>query len=510
MIDFERLCDYQIQIEKLAPSRCSEVINRFRSGCLQFSIKNSDIPIAAPEFDQKFGAGIPAFPHVKYIVTSISKLLNRPRKLKSCLREVLKAWRTLHGEVNFDDLLILRTIRAVCPHAFRAIRVHYDDLVREGRDWIHLASTLSPKKESLTDRFDEEWMTAIDQMNSEGKTEMNCLLKYIFPFLNRDVDTLVTRDQIWPQSAIEKKYWFRILEGVDDNLNDQITAKATIKWLAGESADFVTTLASKEQVANTVESLQLSHGLLPQLRLNAEKVRLLAGDLFDHVRNQFSAEATRDSSQTFYTVWRIANDRGGYAPHYDWILEEIKKSMPISLCFVNDLDYFWGQNSTTTPYTTYEKSNELRSKIVGEMARVLSGEQLPKVLGVSDRSCYALHHAVRHLYGIEHGRPEFNRTKWKWLPQVLVSAMQANPRVCMHVAILLSVDEYRFETSGEQIRTRRYRFDDVFLNDLFFRKKELRQQAKTMLLNFTPSVDMGFEQQMISMYEDIVQSIISP
>ena len=520
MIDFERLCDREIYLSKIEPTDCAKLIKLFRDNCLQFSIQQNDIPMSDLGVTFSGTDGLSLL-EGKHVADAMASLLNRPRLLKKTLRDVLAPWRSsLHGEVDFDDLFILRTIRAVCPKAFAAIKANYDDLVSSGRHWIYPTAPVGREDGDLK-KFKSAWTSAIDVLDAESQENIRRLLKYLFPFMEPDIAGLVTRDRIWPQSAIDKKYWIRISEEIVDSAqSDQAIAKLTLEWISESSPNLVEKLAINDDASEVFERLQSSQNLLPQLRLDAENVRKLSSELFAKLRSVYGAKLTRDSSSSILAMWRLANDRGAFQLHYDWLLKEIEKALSTSLCFANDLDYFWGQDSRSVfrVYTDSKQSNELRVEFIdlwehkltsGFLVKFLgdSGRLLAKTIGVSDRACYSLHHAVRHFTGVESGRPEFDRSLWRWLPRVLVDAIKIDQSVLVHIAYLLSMDITTVEKSEEGFRTRKSRFDVNFFDDLFYELPAEGGEVLDALRQTVISTAMGFHDQTISRYLEIVDTI---
>ncbi len=515
MIDFERLCDHEIHLPKISETDCKKVILLFRKYCQQYSIKENDIPISNPERDSWFGPEETWFPEVKYVVLAMARLLNRPRLLKKCLRDVLRRWNKLHGEVDFDDLFIVCAIRVVCPDALTVIGDHFEDLTYLARSWIYPDVPIGKTDSNNQKKFESAWNVAVKAMNAIDRENIRCLLIYLFPFIEPEMPSLITRDRIWPQSAIGKEYWLRIVDDVEYTVvSDQTIAKMTIAWLLENDPLLVEVLAGEKSTTHAFENLQSSEGLLPQLYFDGLKIRQLASEVFLKLRSVHGAELTQDSSESFVALWRLANKRGcydhyDYEQHYEWLFLEIKKALDTSFCFANDLDYYWGLNTSTTEFriTTLEKSNQLRERFMQLLESELTGARLVKIVGVSERACYSLHHAVRLDYGAEKGRPEFQISRWRWLPRILVDALAADSRLAIHVAYLFSTDDTEVEKSKNGFRTRRSKFDTDLFKELFNRKPTERREVLRLLAQAKISEEMGFNEQSIAKYEEIIETL---
>src|SRR5690606_15727769 len=53
-----------------------------------------------------------------------------PRQLKFSLRATLDTWTRLHGEVDFDDMLVLTTLRLGMPSYYALIEKHMPRIIR--------------------------------------------------------------------------------------------------------------------------------------------------------------------------------------------------------------------------------------------------------------------------------------------------------------------------------------------------------------------------------------------
>ena len=61
-------------------------------------------------------------------IFAVPKLLLTPRLLKHTLRRMRGAWQALHGEIDFDDLLMVNVLRSAAPEAFDFVHYHIHEL----------------------------------------------------------------------------------------------------------------------------------------------------------------------------------------------------------------------------------------------------------------------------------------------------------------------------------------------------------------------------------------------
>ena len=127
---------------------------------------------------------------------NLGKVFSSPRILAATFRVVDKKWRGsasvkgLAGNFNFDDLLVLSTLKEAAPLAY---------------DFVHLHSQMlnKPGCKSLLDGKWELLMKDSDNLDTRAETE--ALLKFIFPHWNSDYAK--PRIQSIAASDDYKSYW---------------------------------------------------------------------------------------------------------------------------------------------------------------------------------------------------------------------------------------------------------------------------------------------------------------
>lgn len=80
-------------------------------------------------------------------VRMLASLLGTPRIMKQVLHRVDSLWRTLHGEVDLDDLIILTTLRSSAPGIFQFIVTNID-VARKTSDGL---------EDGLLEQFQQQW-----------------------------------------------------------------------------------------------------------------------------------------------------------------------------------------------------------------------------------------------------------------------------------------------------------------------------------------------------------------
>jgi hypothetical protein len=223
-----------------------QVVGTFRNGCRTTKIGDRDLIDSVPEHFRKefdflgqehcdsafFRTGKPPPPR-----QAVTDLLATPRNLKTALRLVYETWKTLPGEIDFDDILCISTIRVVRPDIVAFIDKHID-LMREGPG--------QPSGQGPEDNHPlyTEFRTHVDDRAPDGRAVIS-LVNHLFPKVlgSRFYDLLGKHPpndpktvHIWrPQGLAVKRhadYWRRYLATpkLADDERDQPVLRDIENW----------------------------------------------------------------------------------------------------------------------------------------------------------------------------------------------------------------------------------------------------------------------------------------
>ncbi|MEI8668362.1 P-loop NTPase fold protein [Pseudoalteromonas sp. B131b] len=121
------------------------------------------------------------------VIKMLNQLIASAREFEAIKREVISSWSLLIGEFNFDDLLILTTLKISCPLAYDFIHINIQSL--QAADY----------KEDLLKSWD-----AIDFNQMTYKKDISFkLVSYLFPMLGSSSNK---RPQSIAESSV-KNYW---------------------------------------------------------------------------------------------------------------------------------------------------------------------------------------------------------------------------------------------------------------------------------------------------------------
>jgi hypothetical protein len=164
-------------------------------------------------------------------VQAIAALLPTPRQIKTCQRAVETLWEKLHGEVNFDDLLMLTSIRLEAPNVFAWILDRIASLRALNPQLPLFGENVDTRRQDLEQAWSE-----LETGNPDLNDLRPCriLVATLFPGFDKlnpgapAVQSVVTANPV--------DYWDRYLAGEipPDQPRDQEVLHFGTAWLNGE------------------------------------------------------------------------------------------------------------------------------------------------------------------------------------------------------------------------------------------------------------------------------------
>lgn len=178
------------------------------------------------------------------VMYDLAKEIFSPRNLKSVLRRTYQIWESLHGEIDFDELLVMNTLRFGEPVVFSFIQINRDLFQR-----LHYTKEKS-EKEEVRKQIYARWNRFEGIGDSTGKLSDSELgfskeafydcMRFIFPLIQEEMD----RFDPYPQSIAlshVNDYWERYhLEEIPKNqVRDQTVYRAIEKWREDSNAKVI-------------------------------------------------------------------------------------------------------------------------------------------------------------------------------------------------------------------------------------------------------------------------------
>ncbi len=335
--DYPKLCAFTEFVPKMQHIRVAEVVSTLRN---QHRSNYGDIDPKNTQQNDPF-APITAVEHMfsgdRRMMTmwsAVGRSIGTPRMLKSVLRRLRESWKQLHGEVDFDELLVTLLLnesdRAVvvgkAGHRFTVI-----DLIDGNLSWL---------RERIADRaFSnrrqaplEQEQALLDLFKADGDVEGK-LLSYLFGALNQ---------RHRPQSVAADSptdYWARIRsEGINERTRDQ-TVIARIDQVGTDDGRSLTTIVDwllvdgeeARKVRQFVHRLGGSR-LIDVAREVLE--RLLADPRSIPVDDHHHPEGLVNLARLFMDIWIKPEKR------LVLVRNAISRAIPLSLALAFEIEYW--------------------------------------------------------------------------------------------------------------------------------------------------------------------------
>lgn len=462
-----RVCEHIEFIPKLPPTEILECIKFFRNFCLdKFSDididcrtrKERDEHIGLKNNSQEYEAAKLMGLEVNNPITVITKILNNPRVLKSALRHSLHSWNSLHGEIDFDDLLAARVIYTVAPEAFAFINENRSKLVDFNAE--STSEFIRKKQEENRKQLETAW-ESINGMWDRGLVKT--LIDFLFPGWIKDN---FYKGNV-PQGVLHSSptdYWSRLNKEVltKDEIPDQVMLHAIDNWKKDRNK-------SVHQGRTLSEAILQIDGFAGKLEhfghlLDAHEIRSLASELFELIRKDGGKFPKDAHYRGFIELWRLSLDNP-VDKHEEWILDEIKKAIPVSLHFANELYYYW-RNQDHPSISTRIQTPMLRNGFIEAARLVYANNKSALITAIDPTYMYSIYHFMILYSTKDQGGSGFDPTEWKWLIDVLLDAGATSPQVVIPQLVPLISNE-----TSKGLKGFLYTIDENRLDSLFVTEK---------------------------------------
>jgi len=357
----------------------------------------------------------------------INQIITTPRLLKIILRRVWNTWGVLHGEIDFDDLLVSNVLRFGAPEAFGFILANLNEirgLQVEGivENWDDNKKRLKQKWEKINQNVD--W-------NGNAAEE---LLTFLFPYWNQkqQVDSIDIPQGIRHSDPTD--YWRRLNleEIIEHEVRDQKVLfalnnfKSNPDVICFNNQSLYQALYDNDKIASKVEQFG-------RIFLNGNEIRDLAQKLFEIILSEIGSAAEKDSSPAFFPLWRLSTRSPIEKDTHDkWILNEIYKALSKSLSFANALYYYWKHNDRSlTGANAKDKVlfQDLRKDIIAKSRSLFANSPRDLIKVLSPKMPQSIYQFSILFSSEEEGGSGFKSNEWEWLMNVLLEAAELDTEV---------------------------------------------------------------------------------
>lgn len=481
----------------ITPEHLQGNVGKFWELCMYSLYPNDVYPLTYQEASEELGISNDknnGFPYLgleskKRPIEYISELITTPRLLKYALRHCLLPWEHLHGEVNFNDLLVISILRTCAPEAFNFVLTHYSALrsLQEIRD--------SADRTKKTNELDAKWSLATQGV-SWNVAAAKKLTQFLF-YGWRDGHDIIRKQK--PLQSVQEQsptdYLNRIIVGElpEDEVRDQSIIIAIDAWKkANDNPSY--NYKGKSLYLNLLDDKNFGDKFeyFSERLFKGEEIRAIASEVFMLAIKKYGKNVRADVVHGFIPLWRLSIHKPiPTDSHQAWLLEEVKKAISISLRFANDIYYYWRTNREDE-ISAKAKRSASRPHIVA-FAQNLFSDHPTRFLEILDpKYLYCSYHFCYHFSELDEGDSSFKSLEWAWFSNLLLDAGKIDHQCIIPQIVCFVIDEQRSFEAGFT-----YHFKEQFASEFWAdRYDELMQ-----LLAKPISYD-GFDEREVGRLEE--------
>lgn len=422
----------------------------------------------------------------------IPQLLKTPRILKMALRRTVTAWDILHGEIDFDDLLVLNVLRFGAPQTYSFLNYNIDE-IRELKRTSD-ATSKSKQKERLQSKWDSIKKDVV--LNPTAAEE---LIKFLFPYwdikgehITKEIPQGVKNYNI--ENTYLSDYWIRAnTESLDDvKIKDQDMLKALTTWENDKNSTSFNGMTFPRALYEMDYLTASKIGWLGDIILTGNDFRMLSQELFEIVLEKWGVAANLDScSAIIHSIFYLSNRKFiKEKEHIDWIFNQIVVSLSKSLQFaVYQYDYF------VPPIKDVRR--ELNKKIIEEAKKLFKDEPDRLIEVLDPKQIYTIFQFLYHMNLLStFGNNSALEGHRKWIAQDLIIAAKKNPATILPQIVglitgQLSDDEINIEVASVIFGDQVIDIMALLLND--FDCSHLSENIQNKILVVKPKVKEWLE-----------------
>lgn len=402
-------------------------------------------------------------------IHDISALLSNPRSLKFVLRGVYRIWEDVHGEVDFDDLLFLHSIKICVPSVFQYLDANLPRI--RGLDRAGMANDVEARRSAINSELS----------NVISGSDLYCaavrnIVDYLLPSISGQNDYGEGVQRVCRYGVTD--YWGRAASGAipATEVRDQVVLRLISSVISSGSADdkkiLVESLINRQDFSDKFE-------VLASKVCSGSEIRYLASLVLRGSINEFGVSSCRDYIRGFSNLWRIAIARPVEdSAHHEWFLSEARIYLKSSFRLFNDFYYFWAWNSKYQVDSKASK-NEVRGRIINTFKDFYSESPGEFAKIIDPYFMYSSYHFCILFSEERQGGDGFKAEKWRWYADLLLAAAKYD-----EVAIVPQIVGLLTNEKGDPFDGFSAEFDKDLLDGLFGDRADqaLRVMAKGVAL----------------------------
>lgn len=388
---------------------------------------------------------------------AFATLVETPRNLKSILRRTKQMWSVLHGEIDFDDLLICNVIRFCAPDVFDFLLAEVSSIRR---------LSVPDRKGDLVEDSRLALRSHLEEMSKSGSWDFQAiqvLISFLFPNWTESR----TAEKINVPQGVRvgepTDYWQRLnVCGVDaQEVRDQAILGMLQEQALGNQLgqpDLAKLLYTDERYSRKFEQFC-------NYFFDGQQIRDVVAQVFRLVLKDRASQSSLGDLDRFGPLIDSCQKHPiGRLSHENWLYNEVFEALDISLLFANDL-YYWFRSDSYSHVQVQGSSCNLRNRIVKAAREKYEKkpEAFAKVL--PSKNVWASYHFSVLYSQKDQGGPGYVPEDWTWFSNLLLDAVEVDlGRVVPQLVGMLFTGQSAFEGGGvRQV----YRIDEQCAKDLF-------------------------------------------
>jgi hypothetical protein len=417
--DVSKLCEHIELLPPIDVESVRTVLSVLRAHCLEdygfVRVKAAGVERDRLDLKQADDGGLLAYVrrhHERDVCDTIAALVETPRKLKHVVRRIDRVWTHLYGEVDIDDLIAVSVLKE-CSTSVFAFLLRNIDPIRENADQFNRAPEQAKAEWDQLVASDKLAAAAVRLVRALGFEQLGS-----HPLSSTEV----------PQGAQESEptdYFRRILaEEIDaGEVRDQEVLSAMDQWLANESVEMISRLASGQKDDRYARIWEKFARRIPN-----ERFPDVVDQLFKRIVADVSREGRSVRNTAFMACWREHYRRSVTALIGPATLNVmIATALRESLEFANDLYYFW-TSTKNGPFTPVQRT-EVRTALVAKARELFVGSgQLLRALRV-DGEGWALRTLLLPADQDEPASVNRDPEGWRWISASVLAALGERPGI---------------------------------------------------------------------------------
>jgi hypothetical protein len=243
-IDLEKIARFVERVPRLGILQAWPIISRFRHACQQGASTSGMSLLLDPfqgplagDYTAEIDAIVRTLPAAMSEKGAIVYLCRTPRMLKQALRTTLDVWDHLHGEIDFDDVLLMSVVRACQPDIFSLVESNIDHLRGSVR------RDAAGQRNGAASAFQQSLERLVGHDAALGSA-IDRILDSVFPF--RKATQSDDQGKLQGLGNRTDEYWRRFLAVPElaETERDQPVIAAIREWNTGRSNSLVHLISS--------------------------------------------------------------------------------------------------------------------------------------------------------------------------------------------------------------------------------------------------------------------------